>query len=280
MAGTIGQALTEAAGRLRQSGIASPERDARWLMAASLGLPRDRLTLHMAEPIAEEAAASFAEGIRKRLERLPVSRVLGEREFWGRSFIITEATLDPRPETETLVERALSSDFSKVLDLGTGTGCILVTLLAERPTAKGVGTDISEKAVLVAGANAERHGVCDRLILPISDWYADIGGRFDLIVANPPYIAINEFSGLEPEVRNHDPRVALTDGSDGLTAYRRIADGALAFLHPSGRLLVEIGPTQATAVSGLFKSAGLETIEVHHDLDGRDRVVSAMAPHT
>ena len=212
--------------------------------------------------------------IKDRLDRRPVSRILGEREFWGRCFKVTEATLDPRPETETLVELALAEPFSQVLDLGTGTGCILISLLAERPDATGVGTDISDQAVLVAGDNAERHEVADRLILPLSGWFDSIGGRFDLIVSNPPYIAGEEMSTLEPEVRDHDPRIALTDGGDGLSAYRAIAAGAPDHLTAGGRLLVEIGPTQAGAVTGLFRAAGLEDITVHPDLDGRDRVVS------
>lgn len=278
MAGTVAEAIKKGVEQLSEAGIASPGRDVRWLMAASLGIPRDRLTLLLSERLSGEAATKFAGHLRNRADRMPVSRITGVREFWGRAFEVTPATLDPRPETETLVELALSEPFSRVLDLGAGTGCILISLLAERPEATGVGTDISEGAVLVAGANAERHGVADRLILPLSHWYADIGGRFDLIVSNPPYIALNEMDGLSPEVRDHDPRVALTDEGDGLTAYRRIAEHALEHLRPEGRLLVEIGPTQANAVSEFFRQAGLESVAVFPDLDGRDRVVSGRAP--
>ena len=146
------------------------------------------------------------------------------------------------------------------------------------PSATGVGTDISEKAVLVAGQNAEDLGVANRLILPLSNWFADIGGRFDLIVSNPPYIAAEEMGDLQPEVRDHEPRIALTDEADGLTAYRRIAEGALDHLTPGGRLLVEIGPAQGEAVRRLFLDAGLESPVIHPDLDGRDRVVSGVAP--
>lgn len=278
MAGTVAEAIKKGVEQLSEAGIASPGRDVRWLMAASLGIPRDRLTLLLSERLSGEAATKFAGHLRNRADRMPVSRITGVREFWGRAFEVTPATLDPRPETETLVELALSEPFSRVLDLGAGTGCILISLLAERPEATGVGTDISEGAVLVAGANAERHGVADRLILPLSHWYADIGGRFDLIVSNPPYIALNEMDGLSPEVRDHDPRVALTDEGDGLTAYRRIAEHALEHLRPEGRLLVEIGPTQANAVSEFIRQAGLESVAVFPDLDGRDRVVSGRAP--
>ena len=278
MAGTVAEAIKSGTERLSEAGIASPARDVRWLMAASLGIPKDRLTLRLGEPLSGVAASKFAEYLRSRADRMPVSRIIGEREFWGRTFEVTPATLDPRPETETLVELALSEPFSRVLDLGTGTGCILISLLAERPEATGVGTDISEEAVLVAGANAERHGVADRLILPLSDWYTDIGGRFELIVSNPPYIALDEMSGLAPEVRDHDPRIAFTDEDDGLTAYRRIAEKALDHLTPGGRLLAEIGPTQAVAVTGLFRQAGFDSVDVSPDLDGRDRVVTGRAP--
>lgn len=274
MAWTVGDEIARGADMLREGGINSPERDARWLMAACLGIPRDRLTLHLRDPLSSEAEFFYPHYIRDRLARKPVSRILGERLFWGRVFKVTEATLDPRPETEALIDLALIEPFADVLDLGTGTGCILVTLLAERPEAIGIGTDISEQAVLVAGDNADRHGVTDRLILPLSDWYHDVGGRYDLIVSNPPYIAANEMADLAPEVRDHDPRIALTDEADGLTAYRKIAAGAPDHLRPGGRLLVEIGPTQGAVVSELFHAAGLEEVAVHPDLDGRDRVVA------
>lgn len=278
MPATIADEIRFGANRLREAGIEQPERDARRLMAACLGIPRDRLTLHLQDPVPDEVEFFYPHYIRDRLNRMPVSKILGEREFWGRTFKVTKDTLDPRPETETLIEQALSEPFRDVLDLGTGTGCILVTLLAERVNAVGVGTDISAAAVLIAGENAERHGVADRLIFPISDWYADVGGRYDLIVSNPPYIAADEMPGLAPEVRDHDPRVALTDEADGLTAYERIAAGAGYHLRPGGRLLVEIGPTQGRAVEDIFRRAGLEDISVHADLDRRDRVVSGRAP--
>lgn len=275
---TVGDEIAGGAKRLRDAGISSPERDARWLMAASLAIQRDRMPLHLADPLSTAVAERFSNCIRDRIARKPVSRILGEREFWGRMFMVTGDTLDPRPETETLVELALAVPFTEVLDLGTGTGCILVTLLAERPEAIGIGTDISSESLLVAGANAERHGVAGRLVLPVSDWYSDMGGRYDLIVSNPPYIAAAEMESLDSEVRDHDPRIALTDEADGLSAYRRIAAGARDHLTPGGRLLVEIGPTQGAAVMDLFKASGLENLGLHHDLDGRDRVVSGTAP--
>lgn len=272
---TVGEAIARAAHELREAGIPNPERDARWLMAACLGISRDRLTLHLRDPLGSETEFFYLKFIDERLARKPVSRILGERMFWGRLFKVTEATLDPRPETEVLVERALSEPFADVLDLGTGTGCILVTLLAERPEATGVGTDASEDAVLVAGDNAARHGVSDRLILPVSDWWEDVGGSYDLIVSNPPYIAAAEMAGLAPDVRNWEPRLALTDEADGLSAYRAIVAEARDHLRPGGRILVEIGPTQAHDVRAIFEAAGLEDVTIHPDMDGRDRVVAA-----
>ena len=217
-------------------------------------------------------------GVSERETRRPVSQIIGKREFWKETFKVTHDVLDPRPETELLVELGLQEPFDRVLDLGTGSGCIVISLLMARPNALGVGTDISEKALLVAGENAESMGVAERVILPVSDWYDDVGGRYDLIVSNPPYIAAGEFKNLPPEVRCHEPRVALAGGIDGLSAYRAIAAGARNHLTPRGRLLVETGSTQADAVRSLMADAGLEILAVHADLDGRDRVVAARNP--
>ncbi|NNE88898.1 MAG: peptide chain release factor N(5)-glutamine methyltransferase [Silicimonas sp.] len=217
----------------------------------------------------------FNSAVKQRARRVPVSHIVQGREFWKDWFTVTPDVLDPRPDTETLIETALLSPFSRVLDLGTGTGCILISLLLERAEATGVGTDISDKALKVAAKNAKFHRVTDRLDFQISDWFGDVEGQFDLIVSNPPYIAKDEMADLQPEVRDYEPRIALTDENDGLNAYRAIAAGAPDHLTSGGRLLVEIGPTQAEAVSALFKVAGLVNITVHPDLDGRDRVVAA-----
>jgi len=249
----------EALAALRAAGVSDPATDARRL-AADLG-----------------EGSALAEAVARRARREPVSHILGYRDFWKHRFRVGPDVLDPRPETETLVEAALSASFTRVLDLGTGSGAIVISLLAERAEATGVGTDISERAVLVAGENAAAIGVADRLILPLSDWWADVGGRYDLIVSNPPYIAVDEMSGLAPEVREFEPEGALTDGGDGLEAYRAIAGGVLDHLTPGGRLLVEIGPTRAAAVREIFSARGLELRAVHPDLDGRDRVVEAVA---
>jgi release factor glutamine methyltransferase len=272
---TGAEALRGATARLQAAGVEGAARDARRLLAHALGVAPDVLAARMADQVPAAAAQALAALVERRAAREPVSHLTGRRAFWGRGFRVTRDVLDPRPETETLVALALAERFDRVLDLGTGSGCILVTLLAERPEAQGVGTDISAAALLIAGENAARHGVADRVVLTPSDWFGDIGGKYDLIVSNPPYIAAKEMDGLAPEVRDHEPRGALTDGADGLSAYRAIAAGAARFLAAGGRLLVEIGATQGSAVSRLFADAGLERVAVHPDLDGRDRVVSA-----
>lgn len=264
--------------RLRAAGVEDAARDARLLLGHALGIAPNRLTLHMADLLPPEAAARFEAAIAARAARQPVSQITGQRLFWGRPFRVTRDVLDPRPETETLIAAALAAPFARVLDLGTGSGCILLTLLAERPGASGVGVDLSDAALGVARANAAALGVNDRADLRASDWFAQVAGRFDLIVANPPYIAAAEMPGLAPEVRDWEPHLALSPGGDGLDAYRAIAAGVGAHLAPGGRLLVEIGPTQGAAVSALFHTAGLQGVAVHPDLDGRDRVVAARAP--
>jgi release factor glutamine methyltransferase len=271
---TIGEALRQAGKRLLEAGIEAGQAEA----IALWGLIDSSAFVDRSANVDSEKLAKFQYFVDRRARREPFSHISGRRMFYKSSFRLTPDVLDPRPDTETLVELALSKPFNRVLDLGTGSGCILISLLIERPEATGVGTDISHKAVLVAGENAARLGVADRLVLPLSDWYDDIGGRFDLIVSNPPYIAAEEMEGLQPEVRDYEPRAALTDEADGLTAYRRISSRALQHLKPGGRLLVEIGPTQGTAVSNLFREGGLENVEVHHDLDRRERVVSGVAP--
>jgi release factor glutamine methyltransferase len=272
---TVQAAVAGGAARLAAAGVPDAATDARWLMAHALGVDPGRLLLVAGDPLPAAAAQVYDGMLSARCARQPVAQITGTRAFWGRRFTVTPDVLDPRPETETLVALALAEPFARVLDLGTGSGCIVVTLLAERAQARGVGADISPAALAVTGANALRHGVADRLILTPSDWFADLGGSYDLIVANPPYIAASEMPGLDPEVRDWEPRHALTDGADGLTAYRTIAAQAPAHLVPGGRLIVEIGAAQGPAVADLFRDAGLSDVSVHADLAGRDRVVSA-----
>ncbi|WP_051491738.1 peptide chain release factor N(5)-glutamine methyltransferase [Roseivivax isoporae] len=262
---------------LAAAGVPDPARDARRLLAHALGLAPGRVTLALPDPVAPGRQAAFDALVAARGRRVPVSHLVGERLFWGRAFAVGPAVLDPRPETETLVAAALARPFRTVLDLGTGSGCILLTLLAERPAAEGTGTDIDPAALEVAAGNAVRLGVEARARFSRGDWGGAVpaGARFDLVVSNPPYIAADEMAGLAPEVRNHEPRHALTDEGDGLSVYRHIAGQAGSLLSPGGRVLVEIGPDQGAAVAAIFETAGLSDIGVLPDFDGRDRVVTA-----
>lgn len=273
---TGAQALQQGAERLAAAGVPDPMGDARLLLAHALDLPRHRLSAALHDPMPPEALRRFDAALQARSARQPVSQILGRRAFWKHDFRVTPDTLDPRPETETLIAAALAEPFASVLDLGTGTGAILISLLAERPGVRGVATDISGAALAVARDNAAAIGVAADFIE--SDWFAAISGGFDLIVSNPPYIALDEMAGLSPEVRDWEPRGALTDEGDGLSAYRAIAAGAAAHLQANGRLMVEIGPTQGAPVALLMRQAGLVQPQVLADLDGRDRVVWARKP--
>ncbi|NRB20680.1 MAG: peptide chain release factor N(5)-glutamine methyltransferase [Rhodobacteraceae bacterium] len=274
---TAAQAMVTATARLRAAGVPDPARDARVLLAHAARIEASRVTLIAPEDLDPDIADRYEQLIALRAIRVPVSHLLGERAFYGRRFKVSGDVLDPRPETECLIEAALALPFQRLLDLGTGSGCILVTLLAEQPLATGLGVDLSEAACLQASANAVLQRVQARADIRQSDWFQTVDGKFDLIVSNPPYIALSEMPGLSAEVRDHEPQMALTDGGDGLGAYRRIASEVGNFLTPGGRLLVEIGPTQAVAVAGLFEQAGLRQIRVVQDLDGRNRVVCAQA---
>jgi release factor glutamine methyltransferase len=264
--------------RLQAAGVEDVVRDARALMSHALGIAPDRLTLHLPDDMSEQQILAYETALLARIARQPVAQITGRRLFWGLSFRVSRDTLDPRPETEALVAEALSCPFLKVLDLGTGTGCILLSCLKGMPMARGVGVDFSEAALEVAAGNASDLGLSTRVKFLKSDWFSAVKGAFDLIVANPPYIAADEMAGLAPEVRDWEPHLALTPGGDGLDAYRAIARGAGARLMPGGRLLVEIGPTQGKAVAALFTAVGLDGIRILPDMDGRDRVVAAVKP--
>lgn len=274
---TGNEALRAAIPRLAAAGVPDAPRDARALLCFAAGIAPDRLTLHLADPLTPEAAAAYDAAITRRAAREPVSHITGTRLFWGRQFRVTPDTLDPRPETEILVQAALSEPFLKLLDLGTGTGCILLSCLAGMPMATGTGTDIHPATLDVATGNASTLGLSARARFLLSDWFSAVTGRFDLIVSNPPYIAADEMPALSPEVQR-EPRRALTPEGDGLDAYRAIARDAPARLMPQGRLIVEIGPTQGAAVSALFAAQGLVDLAVLPDFDGRDRVVIARKP--
>ena len=275
---TAGEAMSAAVARLRAAGVPDPARDARLLLAHAAHVDAARVTLIAPEDIAPEIAERYDHLVSLRAVRVPVSQLIGAREFYGRRFEISRLVLDPRPETETLIEAALSMPFDSVLDLGTGSGCILVTLLAERGNARGTGVDLSEDACLQASANAVLHKVSDRAAIFQSDWFSGVEGRFDLIVSNPPYLAASEMPKAQPEVRDHEPRLALTDDADGLSAYREIASMAQGYLTAQGRVIVEIGWRQGPDVYAIFEEQGWAEVSILRDLNGHDRVVLAAKP--
>jgi release factor glutamine methyltransferase len=256
--------------------------EARRLVGALLGLDLTALTLGADRPISPDEARRLAALARRRLTGEPLARLIGSAPFWGRDFALAPATLVPHPDTETLVEAVLKrfgDDRAFVLaDLGVGSGVLLVTLLAERPLAFGLATDLSIEALVTARENAATHGVADRAAFLAASYAEPLAeAAFDLIVSNPPYIARAEIAELDAEVRLHDPRLALDGGADGLDAYRAIALQARRALRPGGRLAVEIGWRQAGDVGTIFAAAGLTEIVVLPDLAGRDRVVTAVS---
>nr|WP_281496121.1 peptide chain release factor N(5)-glutamine methyltransferase [Marivita sp. S6314] len=255
--------------RLESAGSPSAARDASALISKVQG------NASPWTPLSDAQMAELDRYVQRRARREPVSQIVGKRAFWMHDFTVTPEVLDPRPETETLVDVARQAPFSTVLDLGTGSGCIVLSLLHERPEARGLGADVSAAALDVARGNADTVGVADRVTWQVSDWFGEINGRFDMIVSNPPYIAKSEMPDLAPEL-GFEPRLALTDEADGLEAYRAITKDAGAHLHPDGRLIVEIGPTQAADVQALFEARGFTQVATHTDLDGRDRVVSGV----
>ncbi len=273
----VSDALAEGVARLQAAQIEGAPGDARRLLAHALGLAPDRLLLAMGDAMTEAQMTGFRAAIAARESRQPVAQIIGKRLFWGRSFRVTPDVLDPRPETETLIEAALARPFERVLDLGTGSGVILLTLLAERGQARGLGVDISAAALAVARVNARALGLEARAEFGQSDWFSAVTGQFDLVVANPPYIGAGEFASLAPELRDWEPRAALVpDGCEGngLAAYRLICAEATAYLASGGGLMVEIGWQQGAAVAALFAQAGLRDVAVLRDLSGKDRVVT------
>lgn len=268
--------FAEAERRLALAGLDDPRHEARAIAGAVMP-PNTRFHMPLNTPVDAEWLAQMNRILDARAARQPLSKIIGKRDFWKHEFRVTQDTLDPRPDTETLVEAALKLPWNSVLDLGTGTGAILISLLADRPGAVGLATDISDAALMVARENAARIGVAAQFLR--ADWFDGVTGQFDLIVSNPPYIALSEMAELQPEVGNWEPHLALTDGADGLTAYRIIAAGAQAHLRPGGQVLVEIGWQQAADVSAIFAAVGGQT-EVLQDLGRRDRVILARFDET
>jgi release factor glutamine methyltransferase len=274
---TVQNLLAEARQRLAAAGGATPRLDAELLLAHAMGIERGRLLLDRGREVSEDARGAFERLLLRRAAREPVSHILGEREFWSLPFAVNAHVLDPRPDSETLIEAAVrlgrTQDFRRILDLGTGSGCLLVSLLHEFPRARGVGVDKSIEALRVAKGNAVRNGVAGRAAFIEGDWDAAAGECFDLIVSNPPYIPTEEIKGLSPEVRDHEPHLALDGGATGLCAYQKIVHILGSTLAPDGVALLEIGLEQGDPVSALAAEGGLQTIGRAADLAGIERCI-------
>lgn len=273
------QAWTGARDRLKAARVDSPVIDARLLVEAATGASRTDIVTDPYREVAPEALAVLDGYLERRSRREPVSRILGRRGFWKIMLQVTPDVLSPRPDTETVVQEALAH-FDEhrrfdVLDLGVGSGAILLAILAERPLARGLGTDVSDDALAVARDNAAHLGLEGRLALMRGDWTEGMAdASFDLVVSNPPYIPEADIAGLDPEVRDHDPHLALSGGADGLDHYRRLAPEVMRVLRPGGRFLLEIGHDQSEAVETLMRGAGADEVRTVKDLSDRPRVVA------
>ncbi|HLY57411.1 MAG TPA: peptide chain release factor N(5)-glutamine methyltransferase [Stellaceae bacterium] len=273
---TAAEALGEAATRLRAAGIDEPRREARLLLTRATGLSTETVVLQPDGLLAETGLADFQRAVERRCRREPISRIFGHREFWSLDFRLGPATLDPRPDSETLIEAALAhlpdrAGVRRVLDLGTGTGCLLLAALSEFRGALGIGIDRSPAAVATAWENANRLGFGDRVAFLVADWASAIDGRFDLVLSNPPYIPSATIATLAPEVRLHDPQAALDGGPDGLAAYRALAENMRRILTLSGIAVIELGAGQAADVASIFAASGLDVVERRRDLGGVER---------
>jgi release factor glutamine methyltransferase len=290
MIGDLGPAVSVAGARcalataFREAGLDTPELDARVLVGHALALDHAGLTAQADRTIRVQEAERIRAFAARRIAREPVARIVGQREFWSLPLAITPAVLVPRPETETLVEAALAvldtkpEQCLRIADLGTGSGALLLALLHQLQGAWGVGTDASPAALDLARENCERLGLARRAAFVACDFGAALGGGFDLVVANPPYIAEREWPRLDPEVRNHDPKLALDGGVDGLAAYRRIAADARRLIAPGAHIIVELGAGMAESVAAVFAAAGLVIRAARPDFQGVPRALIARRP--
>lgn len=276
-ADTIATALREAASRLAAAGIDEPRREARVLLAAALQADSTAILGYPERELAADEAARIADLVGRRVAREPAARLLGRREFWSLDFKLSPETLVPRPDSETLVEAALAAIPDRtaplrLLDFGTGTGCLLLALLSELPAATGIGVDIAAGAAAAACENAAALGLGDRAAFFVGKWGDAISsGGFDVIIANPPYIRSDAIAGLAPEVARHEPRRALDGGADGLVEYRLLAPDIRRLLSTAGVALLEVGAGQAGSVATTAKRAGLEVHDIRRDLSGVER---------
>ncbi len=268
----------DAAGKFAKAGIECGELDARVLLAHAAGMSASELVAKLDQEADEIVTGRFNVFVARRLKGEPVARIVGRKEFWSHEFLLGPDTLVPRPESETIVEAALEakpekSALLRVLDLGTGTGILLAALLLERPNAWGVSIDRNVNALRVARGNFQRLALADRAFVMCGDWCAAVGRKFDLVVSNPPYVETRIIASLKPEVRDHDPALALDGGMDGLDAYRAICAELPMLLAPEGVAVLELGMGQEAAVSGIARSAGLTVNDVKTDLAGCPRAL-------
>ena len=280
---TLGSLLGEVASMLSQAGFTEPRRAARRLVASTLDLTPAELLSHSEQVLDEQHTGRVRRALDRMAEHEPLSRIVGRREFWGLEFTLCGDTLDPRPETETVVEavlrRVLDRDAPlRFLDLGTGTGCILLALLSEFPAATGFGVDLALGAVMTARRNAAALGLAERAHFLVGDWGTAMSGKFDVIASNPPYIASAALADLPPEVALYDPCLALDGGADGLGAYRALVVDLARLLQPGAVLVIEVGFSQAPAVAAMLRASGLAIEGCERDLAGIARCVVARAP--
>ncbi|MGO8916990.1 MAG: peptide chain release factor N(5)-glutamine methyltransferase [Stellaceae bacterium] len=275
---TIGGAVDALALRLAAAGIAETRREARLVVALAMAV-EPAVTLGWPERVLDSAAqARLSEFAARRAAREPYARLAGRRAFWSLDIALSPATLDPRPDSETLIEAALAllpdrAAALRIVDLGTGSGCLLLALLSELPNARGIGIDILPGAAAIARRNAAAAGLGQRAAFAVGDWGEALGGAADVILANPPYIRSADIASLAPEVARYEPRIALDGGGDGLCAYRRLGGDIARLLRPGGLGLVELGQGQAAAVAALMGAAGLAVLQVGRDLAGIERVL-------
>ncbi|MFN7102892.1 MAG: peptide chain release factor N(5)-glutamine methyltransferase [Pseudorhizobium sp.] len=277
----LGAAVADARAQLAAAGLPDAAMEARILIGGLIGLTSTEVFTGGDRPLTAAETTMIADAVARRLKREPVHRILGFRDFHGITLKLSAGTLEPRPDTEMLVDTLLpdlrqivaAKGTARILDLGTGTGAIVLALLKECPEAQGVGTDISPDALRTASSNAERLGLNGRFAAMRSDWFEGVAGRFDIIVSNPPYIRRDVVAELEPEVRDFDPALALDGGLDGLDAYRAIAAGASAALLADGILGVEIGFDQKDSVTEIFAAAGFTLRQAVRDYGDNDRVL-------
>lgn len=275
-AGTVGAFLCRAGQHLRAAAIENPRLEARLLLAEAMGVEQGALLGAPRRPVPPEPARRFAEMLRRRLAHEPMAFILGRQGFWTLELEVSPETLIPRADSETVVEAALSAfpaPAERVLDLGTGTGCLLLAVLSEWPGAFGVGVDLSPGAAALASRNAAANGLAGRAAFLAGNWAGALAGRFDLVLSNPPYIPRGDVPALMPEVAGHEPHRALDGGEDGLDAYRHIVAALPALLAPQGRAVLELGQGQREAVSRLATAAGLAIQGCQTDLSGIERAL-------